>query len=405
MSRRALCYGAFIAAVVTLMVGVTVLYVIRSNAFANLVDHSQPTGIATADLSGSGPGTLVSATTMPAVSRHLDRGVQAARVVYRSTEGDTGAPTQVSGTVFVPTAAPREGGWPVLAFGHGTTGIDEPCAPSLSPTLWDQTAVINGLVQSGYAIAFPDYQGLGAPGIHPYLDARTAGLNVIDAVRALRATFPNVSRRWAAFGMSQGGAAVWAADEYAAGYAPELELVGVSAIAPPADLTGLVDRAQSGTLTSAQELPFVWLLTSLHRLHPDFNLDDYRRGVLTQHWDALSACSGPEADTWDGIQNDVRPQDLSPGDSAAADRLRGLLQRWALPQRILSAPLLVTYGTEDPYIDSGWTDSAISRACALHGTVVWRLEVGKGHDDVDGVDQLQWLAERFAGKPLVSECR
>ena len=35
--------------------------------------------------------------------------------------------------------------------------------------------------------------------------ARTAGLNMIDAVRALRFTFKNVSNRWMALGHSQGG--------------------------------------------------------------------------------------------------------------------------------------------------------------------------------------------------------
>jgi hypothetical protein len=405
VSRRALRYGALVVAIVTLVGGLTAIYVIRSNAVGSLIDHTQPTPIATANLTGSGPGSLVSAMTMPAVSAHLARGVQAARIVYRSTEGDTGTPTQVSGTVFVPTGTAPEGGWRVLAFGHGSTGIDEPCALSLSETLSDQAPLISSVVKSGYAVAFPDYQGLGAPGIHPYLDSRTAGFNVIDAVRALRATFPDVSRRWAALGLSQGGAAVWAADEYAASYAPELELVGAAAITPPADLTGIVDKAQSGALNPDQALPFIWLLTSLHRLHPDFDLDDYRRGIAAQYWDALSACTGPQVSTRDAVVNNLQPEDLSPASPAAAERLRGLMQQWALPQRTLSAPLLVIYGSEDPYIDPSWTDSAISRACALHGTVVRRLEVGKGHDDVDGADQQQWLSDRFAGKPVVNGCR
>ena len=41
-------------------------------------------------------------------------------------------------------------------------------------------------------MAFADYR-VGAPGVHPYTDARTAGLNMIDAVRALRHTYPDVS--------------------------------------------------------------------------------------------------------------------------------------------------------------------------------------------------------------------
>ena len=103
----------------------------------------------------------------------------------------------------------------MIALGHGTTGIDEPCAPSLSESLLGLSTPVAGFVLNGYAVALPDYQGLGSAGVHPYTDARTAGLNMIDSVRALRHTFKNVSNRWAAVGGSQGGGAAWAADEQA----------------------------------------------------------------------------------------------------------------------------------------------------------------------------------------------
>ena len=96
--------------------------------------------------------------TIPKLSRQLPSGIQAARVVYRSTEGDTGAPTQVSGTVFAPAGAAPAGGWPVLAVGHGTIGINQPCAPSLSDTLSDLAPVVANrtvyiLADSGRLIA------------------------------------------------------------------------------------------------------------------------------------------------------------------------------------------------------------------------------------------------------------
>ena len=70
--------------------------------------------------------------------------MQAARVVYRSTNGDTEAPTVVSGSVFAPVGPAPEGGWPVVALAHGTTGIQEPCAPSLSDSLLDHVSVVSG---------------------------------------------------------------------------------------------------------------------------------------------------------------------------------------------------------------------------------------------------------------------
>lgn len=367
---------------------------------------ANPAPIRGADLSGSGPGSLVSAMTMPEFSRSsVGNTMMAARVVYRSTNGDSGEPTVVSGTVFTPMGSAPDGGWPVVAFGHGTVGINEPCAPSLANLLLGMSAWVSKLTEAGYAVAFADFQGLGAPGVHPYTDGKTAGLNMIDSVRALRHAFPNVSNRWAAIGGSQGGAAVWAADEQAATYAPELELVGAVALAPAADVTGLVDKAQAATLTHEQVPALQLIIESLARLHPDINRDDYRRGVAAAQWDALSACSGPEVHNREAAVNALGPGDLAPRTPEAADRLRKYLAQWALPQQRLSAPLSVVYGEKDEYIDTEWTTAAISRACRLGGTVVWDLQPGKGHGDLDVGNELDWLKDRFQGKPVTSECK
>jgi len=55
----------------------------------------------------------------------------------------------------------------VVGFGHGTLGIDNECAPSLSPDLSGYIGVVRVLTKLGFAVAFPDYQGLGAKGVHP----------------------------------------------------------------------------------------------------------------------------------------------------------------------------------------------------------------------------------------------
>jgi alpha-beta hydrolase superfamily lysophospholipase len=343
--------------------------------------------------------------TMPGVTRSLyGRQMQAARVVYRSANGDTGLPTVVSGSVFTPLDPAPEGGWPVIALAHGSTGLQEACAPSLSDTLLGLAELVAGFVDKGYAVALADYQGLGSGGVHPYTDARTAGMNVIDSVRALRHTFPNVSNRWAAFGGSQGGGAAWAADERARAYAPELQLVGAVAYSPAADVTGMVDKAQAGTLTVDQRPAFQAILESLGRLHADLNLNDYRRGAAAQYWDILSSCSGPEVHDRGAAAMALGPFDLTPATPAAADRIRQFLRHWALPQQPLSAPLSVVYGGQDTYIDAQWTTDAIARACALGGTVVWNLQPDKGHGDVDVLSQFTWIADRFAGNPVTNQC-
>jgi len=399
--RRKSLWAAVIGVVVVLTAG-AVVAVWPSGARD---PSGAPQPIVGADLRGNGPGTLVSAVTMPEFARGLKgEQMRSARVMFRSTEGDDGAPTVVSGSVFTPIGPPPPGGWPVIAYGHGTLGIDEPCGPSLSPTLLGNVDWATELVSAGYAVAMPDYQGLGSPGIHPYLDARTAGRNVIDAVRALRHTFSDVSERWAALGGSQGGGAVWGAGEQASTYAPEMPPVGIVALAPAADVAGLVDLAVQHQLTSEQTAALALIVESLARLHPDLNRDDYRRGVAAQKWDVLIACSGDKVHARETVIDQLGDDDIGPSTPQAADRLRGYLQAWALPQQQLAAPMSVVYGGADEYLDPAWTERAIDRACALGGVVTTDFQPDKGHGDLDTGSRLDWLGQRFAGVPVTDGC-
>jgi hypothetical protein len=394
---------AVVLVLVSLTIGRPALDRLTSGARSG--ETSTPAPIATADLTGAGPGSLVSAVTMDGFSRtNYGRSMRSARVVYRSTSGDDGSPTVVSGTVFTPLGQPPAGGWPVMSFGHGTTGWQENCGPSLSASLLGLDTVVNGFIERGYAVAMADYQGLGSPGIHPYSDAKTAGLNMIDAVRALRHTFDGVSDRWAALGGSQGGGAAWAADEQAAIYAPELPLVGAAGLSPAADVKGLVDKAVAGTLTEDQGPVLQGILYSVTRLHQDLNLDDYRHGAAIRYWDVLTSCGGPDVHARTAAAKALGPRDFAPSTPEAADRLRSLLARWALPQRKLSAPLYLEFGAKDTYIDPAWTLAAIKRACTLGGNVSWRIDPKAGHGDVDWAAALAWLDDRFKGRPAVDEC-
>ncbi|MBJ7339081.1 lipase family protein [Mycolicibacterium sp.] len=409
MRRRLLWAGVGLALAIALVVAVLSIPAVVG-IVQRVSDGVQPSGeaqpIATATLDGAGPGSLVTAMTMPGLSHTAaGRTMESARVTYRSSFGTKAEPTVVSGSVFTPKGPAPDGGWPVIAFGHGTTGIDEPCALSLSDSLLGQIAAVQTFTAKGYAVAVADYQGLGADGIHPYADSLTAGYNVIDAVRALRSTFKDVSTRWVGWGGSQGGGAVWAADEQASTYAPELDLLGAIVVSPVADMVGLVDKAQAGTLTNDQGPALQLIIESLARLNPDLNRDDYRHGAAAEYWDTLSACSGKLVNDRNAAIEKLTPKDFAPTTPEAAQRLRDLIGAYALPQRRLSAPLAVEYGGKDTFIDYPWTAAAIERACQLGGVLEWRFSPDKGHSEGDAAYELQWIADRFAGKRVTNECR
>ena len=146
------------------------------------------------------------------------------------------------------------------------------------------------------------------------------------------------------------------------------------------------------------------ILYSLARLHPDLDLDDYRHGAAVRYWDVLSSCDGPDVHDRTDAMKALGPNDFKPSSDAATDLLRGYLTAWALPQRPLSAPLYVEFGSDDTFIDPAWTRAAIARACALGGVVDWREDPLAGHGDVDWANGLTWLDDRFEGRPVANEC-
>ena len=163
-------------------------------------------------------------------------------MLYRST-GVDGKPVAVSGTVSIPKGKAPKGGWPVITWGHGTTGIADACAPSRDSASNPAHTLINYAypllqrwLKAGYAVVRTDYEGLGTPGDHPYLIGRSEGYSMLDMVRAARKLDKRLGRRVIIAGHSQGGqAALWAAS-LAPKWTPELKVRGTVALAPVSHL-------------------------------------------------------------------------------------------------------------------------------------------------------------------------
>lgn len=358
------------------------------------------------NVGGTDPGSLISAEPIEDIATDItELGATATRVVYRSTSGVTGSPTEVSGTVIVPAGTAPEGGWPIVSFGHGTTGVLNACGPSLYANLLGNAPIVAALALNGFAVAMTDYQGLGMDGdYHPYLDSKTFGYNMIDAVRAARNFMPTLSTRWAAYGVSLGGMAAWAASDRNGEYGGGLELVGTAAMVPVSDMSGLADAAANETLTRAQYPLLMYALHSLAISHPEMNLDDYRSGFAKERWDDLLECVPPGSLDVPELQTQLEPADLKPVSAEATDRLRGYLSDMALPQQGSTTPLLVMYGSEDDLILEPWTERALQRACDSGDLVEYELHQGEGHGNLDSSRSLPWVKGMFAGQRPVNTC-
>jgi hypothetical protein len=279
--------------------------------------------------------------------------------------------------------------------------------------------MIQSLLAVKYAVALTDYEGLGESGSHPYLEPRTAAFNTIDAVRAMREISSAVSARWVAVGFSQGGQAVWAANELNSYYGNDLQLQGSVALAPAANLTGVADLVSSGSLTDDQRARFPLLIVGLARYNPDLDEHAFLHGSAEYFRARFSRCEPPDSQEstsrqaeapipWRTVVGRLRDaNDVKPSTPQDVATLRDALRRVALPQRPLDKPMLVIVGEDDAQVIPDWVRSAVSRSCALGARIQYLQIPNTGHEELTWKPAHtveRWIADRFAGTPPPSNC-
>jgi predicted esterase len=199
------------------------------------------------------------------------------KLVLYSSRTPQGQKTAVSGSISVPRGKPPKGGWPVITWAHGTTGVADVCAPSRNsltspaqPYISYIYPDLNAWLAAGYAVLQTDYQGLGTPGPHAYLVGTAEGRSVVDIVAAARQLDPKISKRYLIAGHSQGGQSALFAAGLAQSWEPKLKLRGTVAFAPashildqasllpaltsPSSLTALATLIISGASTQSTSI-------------------------------------------------------------------------------------------------------------------------------------------------------
>jgi alpha-beta hydrolase superfamily lysophospholipase len=161
-------------------------------------------------------------------------------ILYHS-RSRTNADVIVSGLLAIPTAKAPSGGFPLVSYAHETVGFTDAAAPSRNGGQGEVGGLLGHLVPLGYAVVATDYEGLGVGGPPPYEVGLAAGHDVLDAARAAQ-HFPHIGAKFAAVGVSEGGHAVLWAAQLQPTYAPELQLTGVAAVSPGANLVGMFQQ-------------------------------------------------------------------------------------------------------------------------------------------------------------------
>ncbi len=203
---------------------------------------------------GGAPGTIIRSEDAAYVLDPLGLSstiARATKVMYVSRDRLDRA-IAVTGIIVVPKAPWL--GWtsrPLISYAPGTQGMADRCAPSRQMAEGVEYEILGfgGLVTSGYTVAMTDYQGLGTPGSHTYMNRVAQGRAVLDMARAaqrLPGSGLGSSSPVGIMGYSQGGGAAASAAELFPSYAPELRVKGVSSGAVPADLAAVGTNLDGG---------------------------------------------------------------------------------------------------------------------------------------------------------------
>ncbi|MGC4952105.1 alpha/beta hydrolase family protein [Actinomadura citrea] len=305
------------------------------------------------------------------------------RFVTYVSEGVGGKRITVSGTVAVPKGAPPRGGWPVLSWAHGTTGTADACAPSADAPggpVRDYLSLtepyLDKWVANGFAVVQTDYEGLGTPGGHPYMNGVSEANTVTDIVRAAREVDHRIGRDWFVAGHSQGGqATLYTA---ASRQKPrDIRLKGAVAIAPGSNMSQTAQYVRAQYPGAEVALPFLFvLLNGAHAADPAFVPED----LLTDDAAAVARAGRTNACL---LQLKQLSRDLPLDDVFRPDadltRFEAYYDSQEALGLTLKVPTLVAQGTGDREVSPAATQNIVNDLCRRYGAVAYRTFEGADH--------------------------
>ncbi|MFE0368689.1 lipase family protein [Streptomyces tendae] len=355
---------------------------------------------------------------------------RATRLMYKSTDAN-GEAVAVTGAYIEPAARWRgDGPRPLVAVAPGTMGQGDQCAASMAlehPLQLNGQTVSVGyedlsvyrLLLRGVAVVVTDYVGLGTTDrLHTYVNRVDGAHAVLDAVRAARSldsASVTSESRVGLFGYSQGGGATAAAAELQPSYAPDVQLAGTYAGAPPADLTEVTRAIDGSDLAGALGWSLNGFLQTEPALRPiaDRYINEAGQEALK---DLSTMCVG---DALFGYGGDSSTDWTKTGQSISdVIRAEPVLQTFLAEQRIGSlrpaGPVRVATGTSDDLVPHGQARRLAVDWCGKGAQVTYvpvlLPGVGSGLLNhfapllTDQGNAISWLTDRLSGEPAGSNC-
>lgn len=320
-------------------------------------------------------------------------GVRAWQVTYTS-ETVAGDPTSVTGWIAIPEV---QGPMPVMAWAHPTAGLGDDCAPSRAGgrTPFD----FSHELEAGWVVVATDYEGLGGPGLHPYLVSESEARSIFDIARAAHELDKRVGTDLLLWGFSQGGHAAMSAAALAPELAPDLRIVATVAVAPAVDLIGWPTRA----LGTSQRGYIVAMVAGFAAAYGLDVGDVLTRNAMDLLDEVETSCADPTFYAVARLSSSgafvVDPSQLEPWAT--------LLTENSPEYRTIESPVLLVLGDEDELWPIDLLPVIIGRMCDAGTPVVTSIHLGEDHGSVGGAARGEihsFLADRLGGLPFETEC-
>jgi hypothetical protein len=340
------------------------------------------------------PGDLI--RSEPVEEYELPPEVSAVRILYHSRSA-AGEDVATSGVVLIPSEGkPPAGGWPVIAWAHGATGVARPCAPSLMRNV-GHGPFLSMYVNLGYAVVATDYTGLGTNFRNAFLDAQSNANDVIGSISAARVAVPQLGARWIVMGEGEGSLAAVAVAEKK-NEIRDPAYMGSIAISGLADAKELY--AHSTQVPSRSMLAF--LAYGIKTVYPQFQVTD----MLTEK--ALAPYHHIEQNCGEAATlAELPPAEMLKPGWENNEFVRQYFARNSLGQVQALGSILVISGEADRAVPATLTALVIARMCKQGNRVQWERypDLDPGRVIGDSVrDQIAWIEGRFAGRPAPANC-
>ncbi|MBC7698977.1 lipase family protein [Aquabacterium sp.] len=354
------------------------------------------------ELAAEVPGNVLRYRALPAASlgTSLKEGWQ---VMYRSTNTKN-QPVAMVTTVLIPKAAPATGR-KLLSYQSFYDSLTLDCSPSgqaTSNTLLEKTFFQSAL-NKGYIVTMADYEGLESQ----WIVAKNSGQGVLDGIRAtLRFSNSglNALTPVGMLGYSGGGfATAWAA-ELAAGYAPELKIIGAAQGGLPVNPINVAKKVDGGFWAGA----YLGAVVGLSRAYPELKVEDYAtpEGIVAIK-DIGTRCLTGSPNLLTAYAYKKGSDLLKDPNFLNLPEMQAINRENTMGQNTPKIPLQIFQSIGDQVMPIADVDSLAAYYCANNATLEYKPVAGTDH--VLGAmglsGGLTYLLNRFDGKVAPNNCK